>query len=648
MNNLKLRTKLFAIAVPPLVVLAVLVAYAMKVAFLEGPLDAEEVQHDLRTFGIIGFAGLIASALVLVLVTRSLTGPLARLTRTADELANTRLPALVEMLRNPNQPVPAPVDSAPVDADDELGRLATALDTVHAVATEVTIAQRGIVRDSVSTLVVNLARRNQALLDRQLELIDQLETTEQDPDRLEELYRLDHLATRMRRNAESLLVLAGAEPPRRRGAPVELVDVVRVAMGEIEDYRHVELGGIQDARLPAAAAVDLSHLLSELMENATQFSPPDVPVVVEGGRTGDGSYAIAVVDRGIGMNDQQRSDANAVLVDPPQLGLALSRSLGFLVIGRLGKRLGVGITLLPTPGGGTTATVELPANLILDAPSPVQVAASVQPRMVQPAASDHRLADLPPRLAAVEPAVASAPGPFAAELAIANPWTAQPEASAASDHEVAASPAMMPPEADEEPEALDDERDSIGDDDGVPPLPWFRHQQAISADPTRSATSVPAAVHHDPLEQPEAPAPSLPINPEHPSVAGVDRRGGPHLTPVPASETRAPGFDEPRRLAEALPEGDAFEQGVIGLLDPPAAPTSDHLAVERTDAGLTRRRRGEHAPVEQGTRPVAASGRSPEEIREMLARYRQGIKHRQPEPGRGPEPQNAPSQEDLR
>jgi signal transduction histidine kinase len=557
LRNLKLRTKLLTIALPPLAILALLVAYAMKIAFLSDEVvSAAEIQADLQTFGLAGLAGLLGSALVLILVTRSVVTPLDRLTKAADELSSTRLPALVELLRNPGAAPVEPLDRLEAEADDEVGRLIAAFDNIYAAAADVTDAQRGLVRESLSSLVVNLARRNQALLDRQLQFIDELETREQDPDRLEELYRLDHLATRMRRNAESLLVLAGADHTRRRGAPVELLDVIRVALGEIEDYRHVELTGIQPGQVAAGVAVDLSHLLSELMENATHFSPPDTPVAVEGGRRGDGSYIVAITDHGIGMNDQQLADANTVLQHPPELGLELSRSLGFLVMGRLAQRLGVTVSLAATPGGGVTATVTVPGQLLV--------------------ADTGSLAPMPPPEHRSAAAIARA-APEVPDIALGHPAGTAP-------------PAIAPPVVEPGP--------------AVPPG---------GVDPAPTPAAYPIVAH------PSAAGPSL-------EPGGST--GPPALGPSPTSDGAGP----PRRLDEALPQGSAFEQGLAALLEPT---TSD----DHTDSGLVRRRRGEHAPTERSSRPVAASGRTPQEIREMLARYRAGIKNRRPEADTGIGPQ---------
>ena len=247
---------------------------------------------------------------------------------------------------------------------DEIAQLSKAFSEIQSVTVEVAEEQGTLLRRGISDIFVNLARRNQSLLDRQIDFIDQLESREENPDQLENLFRLDHLATRMRRNAESLLVLAGADPTRRRGRPVDLADVVRVAMGEIEDFSRIQLVSIDGATVAGSVAVDLAHLMSELMENATQFSPPETDVEVVGHQSGDGSYQITLSDRGIGMSVEQLSVANETLSEPPIIGLELSRSLGFTVVSRLAHRLGVAVRLAGSTQGGVTALITIPAEMV--------------------------------------------------------------------------------------------------------------------------------------------------------------------------------------------------------------------------------------------------------------------------------------------
>ncbi|MEZ5262421.1 MAG: HAMP domain-containing protein [Acidimicrobiales bacterium] len=311
-------------------------------------------------------AGILLAVAVAFFVARSITRPLRRLTEAADRLATDQLPGLVDQLRAGATDVNLSYTPIELGTRDELGQLATSFNTVQQVTVEVAHEQSALLRKGISDIFVNLARRNQALLDRQIEFIDQLEANERDPDQLENLFRLDHLATRMRRNAESLLVLAGADPVRRRGRPVPLADVIRVAVGEVADYSRIRVRDLEDVTVNSAAAVDVAHLLAELMENATQFSPPNTQVEISGyfDRSGSLGYAVSVTDQGIGISPEHLHEFNDLLADPPAMGLDMSRSLGFVVIGRLAKRHGVDVRLSSPHEGGVLATVLLPEAIL--------------------------------------------------------------------------------------------------------------------------------------------------------------------------------------------------------------------------------------------------------------------------------------------
>jgi signal transduction histidine kinase len=240
--------------------------------------------------------------------------------------------------------------------------------TAELSETELAAARReAMQKQSVSELFVNLARRNQSLLDRQLSLIGDLEQRERTPEALSELFQLDHLATRIRRNAESLLVLSGDDPPRRWGRPVALGEVVRAAAAEVEDYGRVEVLVNEHLEVAGRAVADLAHLLAELIENATNFSPPDAEVRVRSHLVptpGEGAtFVLSVEDTGIGMPAGEMEAANQLLADPPEVDLRRSR-LGFHVVSRLAKRYGLRVSLANTPGGGITALVTLPHSLV--------------------------------------------------------------------------------------------------------------------------------------------------------------------------------------------------------------------------------------------------------------------------------------------
>jgi K+-sensing histidine kinase KdpD len=225
------------------------------------------------------------------------------------------------------------------------------------------VNEQAALRQSISDLLHNLARRSQGLVDRQLELIDELERKEVDPDRLDELFRMDHLATRMRRNVENLIVLSGVDQRRRWGESVPLRDVVEAAVAEVEDYSRVQVAGIHDLTLAGQAASDVAHLLAELVENATSFSSPTTRVAVSGGPTGNG-YVLEIEDHGIGMSDVELAEANRRLDEPLAADVAVSRMMGFHVVGRLAARHGIKVRLRDSWFGGVTALVLLPAVLL--------------------------------------------------------------------------------------------------------------------------------------------------------------------------------------------------------------------------------------------------------------------------------------------
>ena len=314
---------------------------------------------------------MLAALGLALLVARSVVRPLRQLNTAANALSGEQLPALVERLRSPDADISAFVPTPiPVRGKDEIGTLATSFNEIQRVTVAVAEEQATFLRKGISELFVNLARRNQALLDRQINFIDELEAKETDADQLQNLFRLDHLATRMRRNAESLLVLAGAESARRRGQPTSLADVVRIALGEVEDFTRIKLIALDDVLVSAGVAVDLAHLLAELMENATQFSSPEHDVEVVGHRHQNDGYVLSVIDQGIGMAAARMAEFNATLARPPVTGLALGRSLGGVVVGRLAARHGIDVRLTQSVGGGVTALVTVPASLLVAVVAP--------------------------------------------------------------------------------------------------------------------------------------------------------------------------------------------------------------------------------------------------------------------------------------
>ncbi|GGO15517.1 hypothetical protein GCM10010116_31270 [Microbispora rosea subsp. aerata] len=306
---------------------------------------------------------LLAVLLITAIVARSVVRPLRRLRSEALEIAGHRLPDLVQRLRDSDSAGPQHVQPIGVVSTDEIGEVARAFDEVHREAIRLA-GDEARLRSNVNAMFVNLSRRTQTLVERQIALIDGLEQGEQDEERLANLFKLDHLATRMRRNSENLLVLAGQEPARRWSKPVEITDVLRASLSEVEGYERVVLNFPSDVSIAGQAVNDVIHLMAELVENALSFSARDTPVVVSGNRIDGGGVMISVTDSGIGMTTEEIAQANWRLANPPVVDVSVSRRMGLFVVGRLAMRNGIRVQLRPHEGGGLTAMVLLPESLM--------------------------------------------------------------------------------------------------------------------------------------------------------------------------------------------------------------------------------------------------------------------------------------------
>ena len=328
---------------------------------------------------VILMLGLLVGIAIAVLVARSLIRSLRLLRSSALDVAERRLPQAVESMRAGETPDVA-VEPVPIGTRDEVGQVARAFDAVHGQAVRLA-AEQASLQANVSAMFINLSRRSQALVERQLQLIEALESNEQDADQLSNLFQLDHLATRMRRNSENLLVLAGTDLAKRNMAPVPVVDVLRAAVSEVEQYQRVVVQAPPAASLAGRAGSDVVHLLAELLDNATAFSPPESQVVMSTTRSPDGAIVIEISDRGVGMADDELADANTRLIGPSGVDVSASRRMGLFVVGRLAARHGIGVRLSSTaagPGSGLTASVSVPPSLIptgvpADAPRPAGV-----------------------------------------------------------------------------------------------------------------------------------------------------------------------------------------------------------------------------------------------------------------------------------
>jgi len=324
----------------------------------------EDSAAALQRFYVTIGATLVAAVLSFLLalfVARTIVTPLRRLTSAASDVRE-RLPQIVEQVATPGEQPDIQLDPIPVRAQDEVGRLAQAFNSMNATTLRVAQEQAAL-RGSIAEMFVNVARRDQVLLNRQLSFIDSLERSEEDPNTLANLFRLDHLATRMRRNAESLLVLAGIDSGRRLRDSMPLSDVIRTASSEIEQYDRVELDLQIDPHMLGFNALPAAHLLAELLENATVFSEPETPVTVTTGVSGQ-FVVVRIRDHGLGMTPEEIEAANAKIVSSGAGDALGAQRLGLFVVGRIAQKLGAAVHLAKADSGtGTDTTVLLPASL---------------------------------------------------------------------------------------------------------------------------------------------------------------------------------------------------------------------------------------------------------------------------------------------
>ncbi|MEE1845681.1 nitrate- and nitrite sensing domain-containing protein [Streptomyces sp. NPDC007076] len=327
--------------------------------------EASDISSDARNAAFVNAAvvivALLAAFILAGLMARQMSRSMRKLRTAAFGIAEQRLPMLVDQLsRAEPERVDTRVQPIPIHSRDEIGEVARAFDQVHREAVRLA-AEQAMLRGNVNAIFTNLSRRNQSLIEGQLTLITDLENNEADPDQLENLFRLDHLATRMRRNGENLLVLAGEEPGRRWNQPVPLVDVLRAASSEVESYERIELSGVPETEIHGQSVTDLVHLLAELLENATTFSSPQTKVRVTATRLPDGRVMIEIHDKGIGLTGEDFADINHKLANPPTVDAAVSQRMGLFVVGRLADRHGIRVQLRPSgEQAGTTSLVMLP------------------------------------------------------------------------------------------------------------------------------------------------------------------------------------------------------------------------------------------------------------------------------------------------
>ncbi|MFC0434376.1 nitrate- and nitrite sensing domain-containing protein [Kutzneria buriramensis] len=319
--------------------------------------------NSLRDSALVIGALLLGLAIALYFAATMLR-PLWTLRRRALEIADHDLPGVIDRIAHsasdPDDLRPDPVE---VDTAEEIGQVARAFDEVHSSAVRLAVEQASL-RHSVNEIFVNLSLRTQSLVQSQLNMIDGMEAEELDPDQLDRLFKLDHLATRMRRNSENLLVLAGATPRRTSGQPVSVADLLRAAVSEVEQYTRIVLKPTPDLAVVGSAVSDIVHLLAELLDNATSFSAPDTKVTVVCTTDDAGTLRVSVSDEGVGMTPDELGTFNRQLADAASIEAAASRRMGLFVVSRLAIRRGISVRLRANVGAGTVADVGLPAALL--------------------------------------------------------------------------------------------------------------------------------------------------------------------------------------------------------------------------------------------------------------------------------------------
>ncbi|WP_170176923.1 ATP-binding protein [Myceligenerans xiligouense] len=458
--------------------------------------QAREAFNTALITGGIAIGALAFSIITALVIARRLVSPLRRLTQAAG-VVRDRLPTLVEQVSVPGQGPTMDLDPIHVESADEIGQLAAAFNDVNRTTIEVAREQAAL-RGSIAEMFVNVARRDQVLLNRQLAFLDDLERSEEDPTTLSNLFRLDHLATRMRRNAESLLVLAGIDSGRRVRQPMPVSDVIRTASSEIELYDRVRLNLVTDPMMLGHNALNAAHLLAELLENATNFSEPHTPVEVATERSED-FVTVTVRDHGLGMTPEEIAEANSKVTSHAASDAVGAQRLGLFVVGRLADRLGATVEFgTDTETTGTIVTVRFPAVLFLPDNS-MPLPQPTDPLEASTQAAAARVGGIPDGAARPTPPVApAAPGTTSFPMAGAEsapPAPRRPQVAAPTGS--LATPPMMP----EPPTAVPVDLNALTD--GTTALGMPRRRQST---PTTGMQTTPTGS----IVLPEIQTPTMP------------------------------------------------------------------------------------------------------------------------------------------
>jgi len=373
LKSLSVRSRLFLLVlVGAVAAVAVTLSVVRIVDLLQGPAIHSHIGSvrdgaitSVVVASIVMIIILALAAWCVIILTRSVLRPLAKLRAGALDVATVRLPDAIHLIGQSNgdggPPEVKPID---VGSSDEIADVAHAFDQVNREVLRLGVNEAAL-RGKLNAMFVNLSHRSETLAERQIRIIDDLEQRESDAERLTKLFKLDHLATRMRRYAQNLLVLAGQDLSGQWNRPMALVNVIRAAVSEIEEYERVSLTAQPGIAVRAPAVNDLVHMLAELAENATSLSAANTPVIVSGRRLATGGVLVEITDQGFGMSAEEMAHANWRLENPlPEI--TAYRSMGLFVVGRLAARHGIRVRLLTSESGGLTALVWLPDSLVMN------------------------------------------------------------------------------------------------------------------------------------------------------------------------------------------------------------------------------------------------------------------------------------------
>jgi len=600
-------------------------------------------------------AALVAAALLvafglMAMVAQSMLRPLRILRRSALDVARNQLPEAIRRIRSHRDPERAAEEAivpVPLHTTEEVGQVARAFDLVQREAVRLAVEQVAL-RANVNDMFINLSRRSQALVERQISVIDRLEQDEQDPDHLASLFELDHLATQMRRNSENLLVLSGTTVNRRVTRPVAIAEVLGAAVSEVEKYARVQIAPTPDLMVQGRVVNDLAHLIAELLDNATAFSKPTTKVTVRTIETRKGEVAIRIHDRGVGMQDADIAESNAKLAEPPEVDVSVAREMGLYVVGQLAKRHEIRVTLANNDDieGGVTAQVILPVSLLhKGAPPALPLLPSVTSTAPPPGALEttgEGLAGVPkwtPEYPLVLPSASpasdepsgrhrieqtSADGLFTARVEAAEP-SAEDRYSYEPPMERPVEPAVSADPGDPATEIFPAVREDVEEIDADSLSRWFQTPAAV---PQRGevtvvnvkAVDVPADSTKDvPAAEPE------PAQSEPSTVNGLPKR---QRSPEP-SKSEAPTA-VPRAVAD-------FAESDWGSADEgwrAAGALESSVPAQTTENGLPKR--VPKARLVPGSSPkpsspvpqlaaVVSGGRSAERLRQRFATYQKGV-----------------------